>query len=115
MICAPTELYASAQRCWPRYCRSGLAAGRRQRARPGMDDHRRMAAWPGDRHFLRDHRLDPVAHVAHELVGVRTQKDLRDAVGERVAERDIGLASHVGHLLDRDPGYVGEHQEPVAL
>src|ERR1035438_7143448 len=80
-----------------------------------MDYHRCNAARPGDGHFLRDHRLDAAAHVAYELVSAGVEEDLRDAVAEREAERDVGLTGHVGHLLDRDPGYVGEHQEPVAL
>src|ERR1035438_7512533 len=84
-----------------------LAAGR-------MDARRREAARPGDDCFLRDYGLDAVAHVTRDLVGAGVDEDLRDAVGERETERDIGLAGHVGDPLDRDPRYVGEQQEPVA-
>src|ERR1035438_2175706 len=80
-----------------------------------MDYHRCKAARPGDGHFLRLRRPGAAAHVAYELVSAGVEEDLRDAVAERETERDIGLTGHVGHLLDRDSGYVGEHQEPVAL
>ena len=55
-----------------------------------MDDHRRKAARPGDGHFLGDHRLDAVAHVACELVGAGVGQDLGDAVGERSGARRCG-------------------------